>query len=277
MVGDLADIFSMKKRLCLIFILCLSLTGLEAATWVEDSLGFAFEYPRGWAKSVLRYTDTVRIQIAKSNREAILQIDVARRTKDYDIDRFIEETVDTFLTKYPELKLVREKVLENEIAGFDESTFVVLHYTENKQTISNRFLFHRKGGMYYVIQAKTTRVLFSKYAKDLDMVMKSFRREPRSKNRWRNDSLAYLDPVKDERLIQYISITIRPIDTFPHEQGISQKQDDGWLFSVEGNHKPNGTEFESRPKPSEQYSPADVKPDTPTSDDPVVIPDGSGL
>ncbi|XDD45899.1 hypothetical protein AB3N60_14440 [Leptospira sp. WS39.C2] len=270
----------MKKRLCLLLLLCLTLTGLEAATWIEDSLGFAFEYPRGWAKSVLRHADTVRIQIAKSNREAILQIDVARRTKEYDLDRFIEETVDTFLTKYPDLKLVREKVLENEIAGFDESVFVVLHYTENKQTISNRFLFHRKGGMYYVIQAKTTRVLYTKYGKDLDLVMKSFRREPRAKNRWRNDSLSYLDPIKDERLIQYVSITIRPIETFPHEQSISQKQEDGWLFSVEGNHKPTASDFDNRPKPNTNdhgYTPADVKPDTPTSDDPVVIPDGSGI
>lgn len=275
----MADIVSMKKRLCLLFLLCLTFAGLEAATWVEDSLGFAFEYPRGWAKSVLRHADTVRIQIAKTNREAILQIDVARRTKEYDIDRFIEETVDTFLIKYPDLKLVREKVLENEIAGFDESVFVVLHYTENKQTISNRFLFHKKGGMYFVIQAKTTRVLYAKYAKELDMVMKSFRREPRAKNRWRNDSLAYLDPIKDERLIQYVSITIRPIDTFPHEQGVSQKQEDGWLFSVEGNHKPSTSDFDSsRQKPNDHgYTPADVKPDTPTSDDPVVIPDGSGI
>ncbi|TGL72885.1 hypothetical protein [Leptospira jelokensis] len=268
----------MKKRLCLLILLCLTLTGIEAATWVEDSLGFAFEYPRGWAKSVLRHADTVRIQIAKTNREAILQIDVARRTKEYDLDRFIEETIDTFLTKYPDLKLVREKVLENEIAGFDESVFVVLHYTENKQTISNRFLFHRKGGMYYVIQAKTTRVLYSKYGKELDTVMKSFRREPRMKNRWRNDSLAYLDPKKDERLIQYVSITIRPIDTFPHEQGVSQKQEDGWLFSVEGNHKPGPGDFDNRPKPNDHgYTPSDVKPDTPTSDEPVVIPDGSGI
>lgn len=275
-----ADILSMKKRLSILVLLCLTLSQLDAATWIEDSLSFAFEYPRGWAKSVLRYPDTVRIQLSKTNREAILQIDVARRTKEYDIDRFIEETVDTFLTKYPDLKLVREKMLENEVAGFDESVFVVLHYTEQKQLVSNRFLFHRKGGLYYVIQAKTTRAQFAKYSKDLDLVMKSFRRETRTKNRWRNDSLSYLDPVKDERIIQYVSITIRPIDSYPHEQGAKNKQDDGWLFSVEGNKKPNSAEWDNRTKPSQYengYTPADVKPDTPTSDEPVVIPDNSGL
>ncbi|MBM9545495.1 hypothetical protein JWG40_00580 [Leptospira sp. 201903074] len=270
----------MKKRLCLLVLLCLTLSHLDAATWIEDSLSFAFEYPRGWAKSVLRHPDTVRIQFSKTNREAILQVDVARRTKDYDIDRFIEETVDTFLTKYPDLKLVREKMLENEVAGFDESVFVVLHYTEHKQIVSNRFLFHRKGGLYYVIQAKTPRAFFAKYSKDLDLVMKSFRRETRTKNRWRNDSLAYLDPIKDERIIQYISITIRPIDSYPHEHGVVNKQDEEWLFSVEGNKKPGTGEWDNRTKPSPNdsgYTPADVKPDTPTSDEPVVIPDNSGL
>lgn len=251
-------------------------SSLFAGTWIEDSLGFAFEFPRGWTKSVQRYQETARIQFAKTNREAVLQIDAVRRTKDYDLDRFIEETMDTFLKRYPDLKVVKEKHLANEFSGFDESTFVVIHYTENKTLISNRFLFHKTGGSYFVIQAKTPRALFSKYVKDLDLVMKSFRREPRTKLRWRNDSLAYLDPTKDERIIQYVSITIRPIDSFKQNSNQTSPYQDNWLFSVEGNKAPGPGEWDAtdvqKPDPNQQ-----IKPDTPSTDVPVVIPQTPSL
>jgi hypothetical protein len=228
----------MKTRILLVVLTLLTSGSLFAGTWIEDSLGFAFEFPRGWSKAVLRNSETARIQFAKANRDAVLQIDVVRRTKEYDLDRFIEETIDTFLRRYPDLKVVREKVLDEEMQGFDESVFLVLHYTERKTVISNRFLFHKKGNMYYVIQAKTPRVRFQLYARDLDMIMKTFRMEPKIKTRWRNDSLAYLDPVRDEKAIQYISITIRPIETYPSDKQQNISQGDTWLNSVDGFKNP---------------------------------------
>lgn len=260
----------MKLKIPTLLLAILLSSPLMAGTWIEDSLGFAFEFPRGWTKSVQRFQETAKIQFAKANREAILQIDSVKRTKDYDLDRFIEETIDTFLKRYPDLKVVNEKRLTNEVSGFEESSFVVIHYTENKVLISNRFLFHKQGGSYFVIQAKTPRALFSKYAKDLDLVMKSFRREARTRLRWRNDSLAYLDPVKDERIIQYVSITIRPIDTFKPSSNSNDPNRDEWLFSVEGNKAPAPGEWESA-TPSQDSEPK-VRPDTPSTDTPVVIP-----
>ncbi|WP_210416326.1 hypothetical protein [Leptospira idonii] len=237
----------MKVRVLLISILFLGTVPAFAGTWIEDSLGFAFEYPRGWSKAVLRNAETARIQFAKTNKEAILQIDVVRRTKEYDLDRFIEETIDTFLRKYPDLKVVREKSLEEEIPGFDETVFLVLHYIENKMVVSNRFLFHKKGNMYYVIQAKTPRARYGVYAKDLDLIMKTFRLEPRARYRWRNDSLAYLDPVRDEKAIQYISITIRPIDSFPNQESSKPMEDNSWLNSVDPFKNPFTSDPEIRP------------------------------
>jgi len=237
----------MNARVFLTTLLLVSSVPVFAGTWIEDSLGFAFEYPRGWSKAVLRNHDTARIQFAKANREAILQIDVVRRTKEYDLDRFIEESIDTFLQKYPDLKVVREKSLEEEIPGFDETVFLVLHYTENKIIVSNRFLFHKKGNMYYVIQAKTPRKQYGIYARDLDLIMKTFRMEPRARYRWRNDSLSYLDPVKDEKAIQYISITIRPIDSFPSED--KPKDDNTWLNSADAYKNP----FSSDPNANDPY------------------------
>ncbi|MDZ4724754.1 MAG: hypothetical protein SH817_01250 [Leptospira sp.] len=235
----------MKARIIFIFLVFLSTGSLFAGTWIEDSLGFAFEFPRGWNKAVLRNSETVRIQFAKSNREAVLQIDVVRRSKDYDLDRFIEETIDTFLKKYTDLKVVREKMLEDQIPGFDESVFVVLHYTENKTIISNRFLFHKKGGMYYVLQSKTPRSRYQAYSRDLDMIMKTFRMEPRVRTRWRNDSLAYLDPIRDEKAIQYISITIRPIESYPGNTEQTSSQNDNWLNSVDGFKNPFSAESDT--------------------------------
>ncbi len=231
-------LITMKTRIILI-LLSLSTSGsLFAGTWIEDSLGFAFEFPRGWTKAVLRNAETVRIQFTKANRDAVLQIDTVRRSKEYDLDRFIEETVDIFLQRYPDLKVVREKVMEEESQGFEESVFIVLHYMENKAIISNRLLFHRKANMYYVLQSKTPRVRYKLYSRDFDMIMKTFRMEPRVRTRWRNDSLAYLDPVRDEKSIQYISITIRPIESYPGEKPQNNSQGDTWLNSVDGFKNP---------------------------------------
>ncbi|TGL60070.1 hypothetical protein EHQ58_06110 [Leptospira ognonensis] len=275
----------MKKHVILVLLGIFTSSSLFAGTWIEDSLGFAFEFPRGWSKAVLRNAETARIQFAKSNRDAILQIDIVRRTKEYDLDRFIEETVDTFLKRYPDLKVVREKVLEEDMQGFDESVFLVMHYSEKKTVISNRFLFHKKGGMYYVIQAKTPRIRFQNYARDLDMMMKTFRMEPRIKSRWRNDSLAYLDPVRDEKAIQYISITIRPIETYPSDKEQSISQSDSWLNSVDGFKNPFSAESDipvSQPNTDSMVSPPSTtnqnqnpkkEESTPESNGPLVAPE----
>ncbi len=265
---------TMKKYLVLVLFSFSTSSSLMAGTWIEDSLGFAFEFPRGWSKAVLRNSESARIQFAKANRDAILQIDTVRRTKDYDLDRFIEETIDTFLKKYPDLKVAREKVLEEEMQGFDESVFLVLHYTEHKNSISNRFLFHKKGNIYYVLQAKTARSRFSLYARDLDMIMKTFRLEPRVKTRWRNDSLAYLDPIRDEKAIQYISITIRPIDSYPSDKPTSTVSSDTWLNTVDGfknpfspnsenTDSPGGSDLDKKPvKSGEDSNGPNVPPET---------------
>jgi hypothetical protein len=279
----------MKTRI-LFVLLALSTSGsLIAGTWIEDSLGFAFEFPRGWSKAVLRNAETARIQFAKANRDAVLQIDVVRRTKEYDLDRFIEETIDTFLKKYPDLKVVREKVLDEEMQGFDESVFLVLHYSERKTIISNRFLFHKKGNIYYVIQAKTPRIRFQQYARDLDMIMKTFRMEPKVRTRWRNDSLAYLDPVRDEKSIQYISITIRPIETYPTDKQSNTTQGDTWLNSVDGFKNPfsddsdtpssqtNTDNMISPPSTSNQNQKPTTETTTPENNGPLVAPETDPL
>ncbi|MDF3819565.1 hypothetical protein P3G55_06625 [Leptospira sp. 96542] len=256
------------------FIICFGLIlPLSAATWVEDSLGVSFEFPRGWMKAVQRHPETAKIQFAKSNREAVLQIDAVKRTKDYDIDRFIEETVDTFLAKYPDLKVVREKNVENDVLGFDESVFLVMHYKEHKTLITTRFVFHRKGNIYYVLQAKTPRSQFTKYAKDLDLVMKSFKRESRPRNRWRNDSLGYLDPKKEEKIIQYISITIRPIETYKQDNPQKIRQEDNWLFSVEGHEPPKTGEWETNTNPETPPKEGSVTPEV--GDEPLIPPSQS--
>ncbi len=269
----------MKKYKILVLLALIYSHSVFAGTWIEDSLGFAFEFPRGWSKAVLRNAETARIQFAKSNRDAILQIDIVRRTKDYDLDRFIEETVDTFLKRYPDLKVVREKILEEEMQGFDESVFLVMHYTEKKAVISNRFLFHKKGNMYYVLQAKTARIRYQNYSRDFDMIMKTFRAEPKIRYRWRNDSLAYLDPVRDEKAIQYISITIRPIDSYPTDKQQSNVQNDNWLNSVDNFKNPFSEDSDlplSQPNTDDMISPPknSDKDKKPSSD--TVIPETNG-
>ncbi|GBF51774.1 hypothetical protein LPTSP4_33120 [Leptospira ryugenii] len=253
------------KTLRIVFLLFFLSYPLMAGTWIEDSLGFAFEFPRGWNKAVLRNSETARIQFYKSNREAVLQLDVVRRTKEYDLDRFIEESIDLFLKRYTDLKVVREKMLEDQFPSFDESVFLVLHYHENKTLVTNRFLFHKKGNMYYVLQTKTPRNRYNQYAKDFDLIMKSFRMEPRIRTRWRNDSLAYLDPVRDEKAIQYISITIRPIESYPNQEGAPQQSSDQWLNSVEGFRNPfsaDGDYPKTEPNNNGLISPPSTSPNT---------------
>jgi len=217
-------------RTLLSLVLLLLTSAAFAGIWVEDSLGITFEYPRGYGKGVLRTEETARFQFFKPNREAVVQIDVLRRGKEYDLDRFIEETIDQFLTKYPDLKVAREKNVEEEIPGFDESTFLALRYIEGRHLVSNRLLFHKKGTFYFVIQAKTLRKKFGLYSQDFDTIMKTFRLDSRPKNRWRNDSLAYMDPKEQEALIQFLSVTIRPMDSYSSDV---PKKEQEWLDAPE--------------------------------------------
>lgn len=237
-----------------------------AGVWIEDSLGISFEFPRGWGKGVLRGEESARIQFFKANREAVIQIDALKRGKEYDLDRFIEETIDQFLQKYPDLKVVREKKVEEDVPGFEDSTFVVLHYHEQSSLVSNRFLFHKKGNVYFVIQAKTPRKKFGFYSKDFDLVMKSFRLEPRPRLRWRNDSLAYLDSKENESLVQYIGITIRPIDSYPTE---AKQTETEWLDAAEPfvikEETPNEPVTTGKPTTIEQ----DKRPVVPPDDNPL--------
>ncbi len=258
----------MIRKSALILCLVWLANPLTAGVWIEDSLGVSFEFPRGWGKGILRTEETARIQFFKANREAVIQIDALKRGKEYDLDRFIEETIDQFLQKYPDLKVVREKKVEEDVPGFDDSTFLVMHYHEQSSLVSNRFLFHRKGNLYFAIQAKTPRKKFGHYSKDFDLVMKSFRMEPRPRLRWRNDSLAYLDARENEPLVQYIGITIRPIDSYPTEAKQSETE---WLDAAEPFViKEESTSTSEQSLPNKQNAiEVDKKPVLPPEDTPL--------
>ncbi|WCL49936.1 hypothetical protein [Leptospira sp. GIMC2001] len=178
-------------------------------TWIEDSLGLEFQYPRGWFKTIERSPSNLVVMLEKDNK-AILRIDTQERPKNWDTDRFIEENLDLYLRKFPDLRVIQEVRLGNEYNGFDEAHFLVIHYHEDNSLVTNRFIFAKKDTDYFIIQAKVIRKHYYTYRNEVDLFMKSFHWESPSRTRWRNDSLSYLNPSQDETTIKYIRDTLRP-------------------------------------------------------------------
>jgi hypothetical protein len=183
-------------------------TNLSYGTWVEDSLNISFQYPRAWVKKVER-TPYSLILLLEKNKEAVLRLDTQTREKSWDLDRFIEENVDLLLQKHPNMQIMQERKLADNYNGFDAAHFVLIHYKEQGVLITNRFLFTRKANNYYVIQSKIVRSEFSKYKNEADLFMKSVIYERSDSERWRNDSLSYLNPANDEATIRFIKESIR--------------------------------------------------------------------
>jgi hypothetical protein len=183
---------------------------LSYGLWIEDSLGIEFKYPRAWMKQVQRSPSNLIAQFTK-DETIILRVDSQRRTGDWDADRFAEETLDQFIIKYPDLKVIQELRLDEGYQGFDEAHFLVAHYRENGELITNRFLFLRKENNYFITQAKVIRKEYHKYRSEVDLFMKSLTWNQIPRDRWRNDSLNYLSPSNHETTINYIRDSLRPI------------------------------------------------------------------
>ncbi|MCC5814700.1 MAG: hypothetical protein JJT78_08090 [Leptospira sp.] len=182
---------------------------LSYALWVEDSLGIEFKFPRAWMKQVQRSPSNLIAQFTKDD-SIILRVDSQKRTGDWDADRFAEETLDQFIMKYPDLKVIQEVRLDEGYQGFDEAHFLVAHYKENGELITNRFLFLRKDTNYFITQAKVIRKEYHKYRSEVDLFMKSLIWNQIPRDRWRNDSLNYLTPSDHETTINYIRDSLRP-------------------------------------------------------------------
>jgi hypothetical protein len=182
---------------------------LSYGLWVEDSLGIEFKFPRAWMKQVQRSPSNLIAQFTK-DESIILRVDSQRRTGEWDADRFTEETLDQFIIKYPDLKVIQELRLEEGYQGFDEAHFLVAHYRENGELITNRFLFLRKENNYFITQAKVIRKEYHKYRSEVDLFMKSLTWNQIPRDRWRNDSLNYLTPSDHETTINYIRDSLKP-------------------------------------------------------------------
>lgn len=177
--------------------------------WQEDSLGIEFKFPRAWFKKVDRSPTSMTVQFAKAD-STILRLDFQIRNGDWDVDRFVEESLDQFIRKYPDLSVIQEIRLEEGYQGFQEAHFLVAHYREGSEMITNRFIFTRKGTYFYIIQAKVIRKKYYSFKTDVDLFMKSLAWNSIPSNRWRNDSLNYLSPSTHETTIRYIQETSRP-------------------------------------------------------------------
>jgi hypothetical protein len=182
---------------------------MSFGVWIEDSLQLSFRYPRAWIKKVDRSPSNMTVEFQKSG-EIILRLDSMVRQAEWDVDRFIEENLDLFLKKYPDLKVIQELRLPVGYQGFEEAHFLVLHYFEDEELITNRILFARKGRAYFVIQSKIIRKLYHKYRSEVDLFTKSVALQQPPRDRWRNDSLTYLNPSIYESTIQYIQQALRP-------------------------------------------------------------------
>lgn len=182
---------------------------LSYGVWVEDSLGVEFKFPRAWYKKVERSPSNMIAQFTK-DEAIILRVDSQQRGKNWDVDRFIEEILDQFIIKYPDLNVIQELRLEDGYQGFDEAHFLVAHYKENNELITNRFIFAKKDQVYLITQAKVIRKHYYKYRSEVDLFMKSLKWESVPGNRWRNDSLNYLSPSEHETTIRYIGESLRP-------------------------------------------------------------------
>ncbi len=184
-------------------------TGLSYSEWIEDSLGISFQFPRAWIKKVERTPQTLTVEFSKHN-SIVLRFDNQIRSSEWDVDRFIEETLDLFLITYPDLQIVREIQLPDGYQGFDRAHFLVAHYKENGEWITNRFLFANKGNQYFISQVKAIRKFYKQYQRESDLFMKSLRINDITMERWRNDSLNYVDHSSNEATVRYIRDSLRP-------------------------------------------------------------------
>lgn len=182
---------------------------LSYGVWVEDSLGIEFKYPRAWFKHVDRSPANMTAQFSKDD-SIILRIDSQQRSENWDVDRFIEETMDQFIVKYPDMEVIQELRLDEGYQGFDEAHFLVAHYREGGELITNRFIFAKKNQEYFITQGKVIRKNYHRYRAEVDLFMKSLKWESVPHDRWRNDSLNYLSPSNYETTIQYIKNSLRP-------------------------------------------------------------------
>lgn len=219
---SIIDIVNHMRRTVLVVIFCLCLLPghsfaepiqeVSYGIWIEDSLAINFQYPRAWIKKVERTPYNLILQLEKNN-EAVLRLDTQTRETNWDLDRFIEENVDLILRRHPDMQIKQERILEDDYNGFDNAHFVLIHYKEEGELISNRFLFTRKANTYFVIQSKIIRKEFTKYKAEADLFMKSIVSERPSANRWRNDSLSYLNPAYDEATIRFVQDSLRQTKT----------------------------------------------------------------
>lgn len=176
---------------------------ISYGVWQEDSLGIEFKFPRAWFKKVDRSPTSMTVQFAKED-SAILRLDFQIRNGDWDVDRFVEESLDQFIKKYPDLSVIQEVRLEEGYQGFQEAHFLVAHYRERGELITNRFIFTRKDSYFFIIQAKVIRKKYYSFKNDVDLFMKSLTWDSVPSNRWRNDSLNYLSPSTHEATIRKI-------------------------------------------------------------------------
>ena len=188
-----------KNSIFLLF-LCLPFFG---AHWVEDSQSVAFEYPRGWTKSVKRAQNFMIVDFIRPEK-ARITVDSYRRNDSIDLDRYVEYRIDLYLKNHADLKILAEKKF-GPARGFDDMVFIVINYTENNKLISNRILFSKKADVYYAVQCITFKEIFGSFKKDFDIITRSFQYRDYIPGRWRNDSLFYLDPEKDHDIIHSIS------------------------------------------------------------------------
>lgn len=216
------------RKIVFLTLLCLCLApghpyadhsqGLSYGIWIEDSLGIQFQYPRAWIKKIERTPYNLIVQLEKNN-SAVLRLDTQTREVNWDLDRFIEENVDLLLRRHPDMQIMQERILEEGYNGFDSAHFVLIHYKEDGELISNRFVFARKSNSYFVIQSKIIRKEFSKYKREADLFMKSIISERPAINRWRNDSVSYLNPAYDEGTIRFIQDSLKQTQSNSLNQG----------------------------------------------------------
>lgn len=226
--------------------------------WVEDSLEIEFRFPRAWGKKVDRSPSSMTAEFAKDD-EAVLRFDFQTRSGDWDVDRFVEETLDQFLRRHPDIRVIQEIRLEEGFQGFQEAHFLVAHYQEGRDLITNRFLFTRKNQNFYITQAKVLRKKYHLYKPEVDLFMKSVEGKAIPRNRWRNDSLNYLNPSSHETTIRYIRDSLRP---------------------QEGQQTPARSSLEYRPQPvtPAMERPTDLDPRRPIRDlEPGRTPPDSGI
>ena len=187
-------------RLKFSIILLLLGTNLFSASWVEDYYGFQFEFPRGWHKNVVIGEDSGRIELSMPEA-ATVTFDVYTQDETFDLDRYIEFRLDEIVKTYGKIK-VKQEIRFGPARGFDNTVFLVVHYKEKEETVSNRFFFSRHGQRYYTVHCRTNLKKYPEFKKPFDLMMKSFRSRVYDGVEWRNDSLNYVNKAEIAEIVQ---------------------------------------------------------------------------